>query len=162
MGLVTVSVTVPEEKVPDLLRHAAGLYEEVTSTAGPGSEETDESTLPPALKRLVAQQRALHARAEARAPVDRETVQEAYLGGTSEKWRPFLVYLADRAGQWVKWQELLDAVNLTSAQGAGMIGAAERRCRMRPPYVKRSRSGLQEFKMPAEVAELIHEVAAEQ
>ena len=53
-------------------------------------------------------------------------------------------------------------IGLTPRQASGMLGAAERRCNLYPPYEK---SGYTEgdhwFRMPNEVAEIIKELAAE-
>jgi hypothetical protein len=42
-----------------------------------------------------------------------------------------------------------------------MLGAAERRCKQRPPYEKRWEGGVRYFFMPSRVAEVIEELASE-
>jgi hypothetical protein len=138
MGLATVSVTVPEERIPDLLRYAADLNE----------VETEPSVDP-------------QTGVKARWGWGRQAVHDAYLGGTSESWRPFLDHLAEHADEWVTWEELLKVIDFTAQQGAGMLGAAERRCKGRPPYEKRITGNVREFRMPSQVAEYIMEVASE-
>jgi len=139
MALVTVSLTVPEERVADLLRFAADLHEVDTEP----SEDAEAGS------------------GRARWGWGRQAVREAYLGGTSDRWRPFLDYLALRPDQWVPWEELLDAIHFLPMQGAGMLGAAERRCHQRPPYEKRWTNQVREFRMTAQVAEYVREVSYE-
>jgi hypothetical protein len=42
-----------------------------------------------------------------------------------------------------------------------MLGAAERRCKQRPPYEKTWQGDVRYFRMPVRVAEVIEELAAE-
>jgi hypothetical protein len=139
MALVTVSATVPQERVADLLRYAASLHETDTEPGDDGEAGNGR----------------------VRWGWGRQAVHEAYLGGTSDRWRPFLDYLANRPDQWVPWKELLEAIDFIPQQGAGMLGAAERRCHQRPPYEKRWNNQVREFRMPAQVADYVKEVAEE-
>lgn len=141
MGLTNVTVSVPEDRVSELLHFAAELTE-VT----PASLEDDAS----------------NDTARAKPGFGRYAVRKAYVGGVSQVWRPMLEYLADRPDEWVAWPEICEAVNRTPKQMSGALGAAERRVNNKPPYEKRRNSGVREFRMPASAASLIREVAAEQ
>ena len=76
----------------------------------------------------------------------------AYCGGVSDYWRPFLKLLAQESQAaedgWVKWSQLHDALGLTGIEGAGMLGAAERRCAGKVPYQKAFEEGEYWFRMP--------------
>jgi hypothetical protein len=89
-----------------------------------------------------------------------DAVRRNYAGGESEYWRPFLGLLADEPEQWVHWPRLYDALGLKNTEAAGMLGAAERRCKGFPPYVKTKEEGEYFFWMPKDVSELIIELAA--
>lgn len=144
MALVTVTVTVPEENVADLLRHAAALIE----------GDADE--------RIQWTDPEVNGGGGTRWGFGRAAVRKAYQGGTSDYWRPFLEYLASRPDEWVTSEEAAEAVGLDISQLPGMLGAAERRCRQRPPYEKQwDASGHREFLMPERVAVTVQEVAAE-
>ncbi len=86
------------------------------------------------------------------------TVMSNYCGGESEYWRPFLDELAKRPGEWVEWTALCAAIDLPPRQASGMIGAAERRCKGRPPYEKCFEDGQHWFRMPAEVADVVRQI----
>jgi hypothetical protein len=94
-----------------------------------------------------------------------EEVRAAYSGGTSEYWRPFIVLLARQSQAaddgWVKWSQLHDALGLTGLQGAGMLGAAERRCAGKVPYQKAFEEGEHWFRMPPRLADQVLALAAE-
>lgn len=137
MAFVTVTVTVPEEHVADMLRYAAELTES-ESEALTGSGERKRATP--------------HG-------FGREAVRKAYLGGSSEFWRPWLEHLASNPDEWLSGPEIAEGVDMDPAAVPGMLGAAERRCRQRPPYEKRWMDGHREFLMPESVAEIIRELA---
>jgi len=88
-----------------------------------------------------------------------EAVTAAYRGGSSDTWRPFLMLLARQPGTWVSWSYLHATLGLTSRQCAGMIGAAERRCKGNPPYIKSYDDGHYWFQMPASAAEIVIRLA---
>lgn len=88
-----------------------------------------------------------------------EAVSAAYRGGSSNTWRPFLSLLARQPGTWVAWSELYTALGLTDRQCAGMIGAAERRCKGKPPYIKSYDDGSYWFLMPASAADIVTRLA---
>jgi hypothetical protein len=91
---------------------------------------------------------------------DEVRIREAYEGGESEYWRPFLVYLAEHADQWVRLSDAFAAVSLTSSEGTGMLGAAERRCGAAGvPYAKRWRAGKRDFCMNAATAKVVLSLA---
>lgn len=140
MGLVAVSVSVPEEAAADLLRYAATLCEGGVPTDDVDVEEGENGH---------------------RAPwgMGRARVRSAYQGGVSDYWRPFLEYLAERPNEWVAWSELHDAVGMTAREASGMLGAAERRCGGRLPYQKRWNQQVREFRMPQRVADIVAELA---
>jgi len=155
---VTVSVTVPRAQVADLMRYAARLW-------APGDGQ--------ALKREGAPARNGHARdgegtgvtqaalAAAAPGLAADAVAAAYRGGTSEHWRPFLKLLAHQPDTWVPWASLYGALGLTDRQCAGMLGAAERRCKGFPPYVKSAEGELYYFYMPSAVAAIVNGLAAQ-
>ncbi len=140
MEPVTVTVSVPKSDVPKLMQFAASLW---TSVASEAAAEDDE--LSDAGRRMPWGWGAA-------------AVQRAYLGGVSEHWRPFLEFLAEHAGQWVDWPDVLAAIDMGASQAAGMLGAAERRCKGRPPYEKQWRNGVRQFRMDPRVAHVIEEV----
>lgn len=143
MPLVSVSVSVPEEDVGQLLRYAAALADG-DSVEPDGDYEDEESGDRP--------QRA-------RRGTGARRVREVYLGGTSEHWRPFLEHLAEQPDQWVPWSELCDAIDLAPGSAAGMLGAAERRCGRVLPYEKRWNGSERVFRMPANAAEVVCQLA---
>ncbi len=136
MPYTNVTVTVPEDKVAEVLRYAASL---VDGTAEP--EEPDDGGLLNGGRR--------------RWGWGRRTVQDAYMGGVSDVWRPFLDYLSDRPDEWVSWTELCEHIQRTPQEASGMLGAAERRCHGRPPYEKKWVGQVRHFRMPESVAEVI-------
>lgn len=127
MAYVSITVSVPEERVGELLSYAAGLALAV----------------------------AVQPSAPIQAPRDdpNERLAEAYLGGISDYWRPFLDYLADRPDQWVPWSDLCTHIELSAQQASGMLGAAERRCGKPLPYEKKWKRRVRYFYMPASIAE---------
>ena len=135
MAYVTVTVTVPEEFVSDVLRHAADL-----------AEPEDEA-----------------GQAERRRGTPhgfgREAVRRAYEGGESDYWRPWLEHLADHPDEWFSGPDIAEAIGMRADAVAGMLGAAERRCKQRPPYEKQWVNGHREFLMPESVARVIRELA---
>jgi hypothetical protein len=56
--------------------------------------------------------------------------------------------------------QLYGALGLKNTEAAGMLGAAERRCKGYPPYVKSRDDGEHYFWMPQDVSDLINELAA--
>ena len=130
MEFKTVTVSVPELKVADLLRYAADLADITTDTTNGSSQWTFE-----------------------------ELVQSAYVGGQSNVWRPMLEFLADRPDEWVDWSDIYTAMNRTARQMSGAIGAAERRCHGHPPYEKRMVDGKHQFRMTQAAADIIHDAA---
>ena len=86
-------------------------------------------------------------------------VQRNYSVGESEYWRPFLKLLAHEPEQWVESSKLYNSLGLQDRQCAGMLGAAERRCKGFPPYVKSDENGQYYFWMPKDVAILVGEFA---
>lgn len=141
--LVEVTIKIPSSTVGDVYAFAATLH---TSDEEPPTTDEEEATPKDAPKQRAA------------AGFGAATVRKNYLGGYSDYWRPFLVELADHAGEWVEWTDLCDAVGLTPRQAAGMIGAAERRCKKLPPYEKAYEDGQHWFRMPTEVAEVVKEL----
>jgi hypothetical protein len=133
--------------VRDLLTYAARL---APDGSRPADDRSDAEYLDGAEDR----------KARARNGFGRNAVQKAYNGGVSEYWRPFLEMLADRGGEWVAWSTLYEGLGLTSRQAAGMLGAAERRCKGHPPYEKAWEEYEHWFRMPTETAEIVKELAA--
>ncbi len=88
-----------------------------------------------------------------------EVVRRSYAGGDSEYWRPFLKLLAHTPEEWVHWPKIYNALGLKNTEAAGMLGAAERRCKGLPPYVKTKEDGQYYFWMPKDVSDLIIELA---
>jgi hypothetical protein len=143
--LVNVNVSVPQDRVADVYSYVASLFN--------GSSESDSkggSEVPPPknVKR-------------APAGFGRDTVRKNYLGGQSNYWRPFLEYLAEKPDEWVDWEELCNAIKLTPQQASGMLGAAERRCKLKPPYWKAYEDGTYWFQMRDDVAEVVRELASD-
>lgn len=56
-----------------------------------------------------------------------DAIVAAYRGGSSNSWRPFLDYLADRPGEWVSSDVMGKRLGFSRDQLAGMLGAAGRR-----------------------------------
>lgn len=144
-----VTVSVPEDRVRDLLTYAAQL---APAGSGPAEGTGDNDSLGDSEGR----------KARARNGFGRNAVQNAYSGGVSEHWRPFLEMLADRPGEWVAWSKLYEGIGLTNRQAAGMLGAAERRCKGHPPYEKAWEDDEHWFRMPAETAEIVKELASQE
>ena len=90
-----------------------------------------------------------------RSPVG---IREAYLGGESKRWRPFLDILVSEPGKWFEWHDLCRQIDFTPSQAAGMLGAAERRCRQNTPYEKKHEGGKQYFRVTSDVADIIKDV----
>ena len=130
-----VTVTVPVTRVGDLLAYAADLAR---------SQDEDERE-----------------RAYAAQPMSPAAVRMAYLGGKSDHWRPFIDALVSQPDEWVEWLRLCDTIGLRPPQAAGMLGAAERRCGMRPPYEKRQMGGVIYFRVSSEVAAIIRDTGEE-
>jgi hypothetical protein len=135
--MTTVTVTVPEDTLFLLRRYATQLCAGGGHDAVRGQGET-----------------------EALTQGDPDAVRCAYLGGNSENWRPFLDHLADSPGVWVDWPELCDIIGLTPNQAAGMLGAAERRCKGAVPYEKRESRGVRYFRMSADNTRLVKQLYA--
>lgn len=143
--LVTVSVTIPSTRLQDLYTYAATLHTQEQAPPVNTPEELGTKDEP--------KQRAA-------AGFGAATVKKSYLGGVSDYWRPFLQELAKRPGEWVSWEDLYTAINLEPNQAAGMLGAAERRCKLLPPYEKAYEDYTYWFRMPTSVAEIVTELAA--
>lgn len=90
-----------------------------------------------------------------------EDVRAAYAGGISERWRPFLKFLARHADQWMTVSQVSEELACTPQQVVGMLGAAERRCGQAPPYEKKGPSGHRQFRMRARDAKWILDLAVE-
>ncbi len=135
MEFQAVTVSVPAHRIADLLAYAAELARSV--------DESDDQAI------------------TAPKGFGADAVRQAYLGGESLRWRPFLEILARRPGEWVEWLSLCEQINFKPAQAAGMLGAAERRCHQLPPYERKRDRGRQYLRMPAPVAEIIRELAAQ-
>lgn len=142
---VTVSVTIPAARVAELYEFAAQLHE-VEGYADLEELEDDEEQEAP--------------RVRAAAGFGTATVRRNYWGGDSEYWRPFLNRLAESPDEWVPWTELCEAIGLTPRKASGMLGAAERRCKLRPPYDKSRMNGDTVFCMPESVAQVVLAEAA--
>jgi hypothetical protein len=92
----------------------------------------------------------------------RAAVKKNYLGGISDYWRPFLQELAANPDEWLSWQDLCEAIELEPNRASGMLGAAERRCKLLPPYEKAYEDNTYWFRMPKDVADVVTELAAKQ
>jgi hypothetical protein len=149
MGFTTLTVSVPEGKEADLLRFAALLAGPLAVSTIEGPEEPDGGD-------------PGHRTGRRRWGWGRSSVRDAYFGGVSNVWRPFLEYLAERPDEWVSWHDLCDHIQRTPREASGMLGAAERRCGGRPPYEKKWEGTVRYFRMPAQLAELIKEAASEE
>jgi hypothetical protein len=143
VGYTTLTVSVPEGKEGDLLRYAASLAGGTPSEDDDFIEDDDQPE---------------PANGRRRWGTGRRAVRDAYLGGVSDVWRPFLEYLADNAGEWVSWPELCEHIDRTPREASGMLGAAERRCNGRPPYEKAWQGRVRHFRMEPNVAEIINEL----
>lgn len=149
MGFTTLTVSVPEGKEADLLRFAASLAG--TRPEGTIEEPEDPEGGDPAT-----------GNGRRRWNWGRSRVRDAYFGGVSNVWRPFLEYLADRPDEWVSWHELCKHIHRSPREASGMLGAAERRCGGRPPYEKKWEGTVRFFRMPEALAEMIKEAASEE
>lgn len=150
--LVEFTITVPKSRVGELAAFAATLFGP-PPTAAPA---------PPALPDAKLDGEGVHPDAlHAAGPgLTSDAVRRNYAGGDSEYWRPFLKLLAHEPEHWVHWPKLYDALALKNTEAAGMLGAAERRCKGYPPYVKSKEDGEYYFWMPKDVSELINQLAA--
>lgn len=142
--LVPLTVTVPRHTIPDLYTFVASLH---VDDDEPPTVTEEEATGKDAPKKRAA------------AGFGAATVRKNYLGGVSDYWRPFLEQLATHPDQWLAWQELCEAIDMTPRQASGMLGAAERRCKQLPPYEKAYEDGEHWFRMPKDVAEVVQELA---
>jgi len=154
--ILNVSVPVPKDRVRDLLSYAATLHSGAADgspvTAGDPAAQTEARTND-------GQGVTLDALRAAGPGLTETAVRRNYQGGESEYWRPFLKLLAQQPEQWVPWESLYGALGLTDRQCAGMLGAAERRCKGYPPYIKAYDGGYF-FWMPKDVADAVIELAA--
>jgi hypothetical protein len=152
--LVEFTTTVPKSRVGDLAKYAASLY---------GPPAAAAAVTPVALEARVDNGKGVSDDAlKAAGPgLTEEAVRRNYTGGDSEYWRPFLKLLAHEPAQWVHWPKLHNALGLKNTEAAGMLGAAERRCKGFPPYVKSKDEGEHYFWMPSDTAELIIQLATE-
>ena len=145
--LTTVSVTVPSGTVGELCAFVATLHASSEEAAVATGEDLGTKDAP--------KQRAA-------AGFGAATVRKNYLGGVSSYWRPFLEELATQPDEWVAWTQLCEAIDLEPNRASGMLGAAERRCKLLPPYEKAYEDGEHWFRMPKSVAEVITDLAGEQ
>lgn len=142
--LVSITVSIPANTVQDLYGYVAGLHAPAEPVAAT-TETLGDKTEP---------------KKRAQAGFGVNTVRKHYKGGVSDYWRPFLEELADHPGEWCEWEALCEAVGLTPRQASGMLGAAERRCKLLPPYEKAYEDGQYWFRMPQTVADIIKELAS--
>lgn len=135
----SITLTVHADRVQELLEFAGTL-------AGPKPEPVEAADDEPA----------------APDPFSIDNVTKAYRGGYSDHWRPFLLCLARfskaASDHWVRWEDLYEAIGLTDRSAAGMLGAAERRCKGLLPYTKSYEGGYW-FRMPESVADMIIDLA---
>lgn len=128
---VTVTVTVPESAVHELQVKAAELTE-----------------------------REMQIQFDRFSP---ETVREAYFGGASDGWRMLLKVMAHESKTTgvgvVPWEKLVDTMNMSARQLAGVLSGGERRLKGKLPYNKEQRGDLIIFHMRPEVADQIIELA---
>lgn len=153
MRLTTVTVSVPEGKEADLLSYAAELVrlEPEGHLDGLKGQELPQGT----------EGDASDSENATRWNWAPSNVREAYFGGVSRAWRPFLEFLADHPDEWVAWPELCQHIHRTPREASGMLGAAERRCKRSRPYEKRWDGPVRYFRMPGDVAKIIREAAGE-
>lgn len=144
-NLSTVSVTVPGSTLSDLYAFVASLHT--------NAEEPPTGTEEEAAGKDGPRQRAS-------AGFGAGTVRKNYLGGVSDYWRPFLEKLAAHPDEWLSWDHLCEAIGMSNRQAAGMLGAAERRCKRLPPYQKAYEDGEHWFLMPSDVAHVVKELAS--
>ena len=142
--LITVSVTIPASSASDFYAYVATLH--ATGEEPPVATEEDLGTKDQPKRR-------------AAAGFGASTVRKNYLGGVSAYWRPFLDELAAHPDEWVAWGKLCEAIDLEPARAAGMLGAAERRCKLLPPYEKAWDEGQHWFRMPKSVADVVKDLA---
>lgn len=147
MSFTALTVSVPTGKEPELLAFAASLAKRATDGT---LEEAEDDEVP-------GQQNG-----KRRWGWGRKAVVDAYYGGISNVWRPFLEYLADRPDEWVAWSDLCAHINRTPRKASGMLGAAERRCSGRPPYEKKWEGSERKFRMPSQVAVVVNELRGEE
>lgn len=138
--LVNVSASIPQDRVAEFYEFVAELVAESTSKGTNGVASTGG--------------------VRARSGFGRDTVRKNYLGGVSDHWRPFLQVLASNPGEWWAWSDLCQEIGMTPREASGMLGAAERRCKQKPPYEKVQEGGEHWFLMPQEVADVVLELAA--
>ena len=149
--LVEFTTTVPKGRVGELAAFAATLF------GAPPTAPATPALLDAKLDGEGVHPDALHA---AGPGLTTDAVRRNYAGGDSEYWRPFLKLLAHEPESWVHWPTLYSALGLKNTEAAGMLGAAERRCKGFPPYVKSKEDGEYYFWMPKDVSELINGLAA--
>lgn len=142
--LVTVSVTIPSTKLQDLYTYAATLHTQEQAPPVNTPEELGTKDEP--------KQRAA-------AGFGAATVKKHYVGGVSDYWRPFCDALAARPDEWVSWEDLCEAIDLEPSRASGMLGAAERRCKLMPPYEKAYEDYTYWFRMPTAVADVVKGLA---
>jgi hypothetical protein len=141
--LANVNVSVPKHRIPELYAYAARLNIPDADDAEFGWDDAADEKKP----------------IRAKSGFGKAAVRRAYMGGVSDYWRPFLDHLADNPDKWVAWKDLYTVIGMTDRQAAGMLGAAERRCKGKPPYEKLHEDGEYWFRMPAPVAALVTEFA---
>jgi hypothetical protein len=134
-----VSVPIPEERVAEVYALLSGKLETI-----PTGQAYEEEPLPIEPKL-------------ARAPwgMGPGLVKKAFLGGASEYWKPFLTYLHDYPDEWINQDDVIVLLEMEPTSFPGFLGAAERRCKKRPPYVKKRINDRVHFMMPRSVAEVI-------
>ncbi len=147
MSFTTLTVSVPVGKEAEVLAFAASLAKKVTNGTSENAEDDEDP----------GQQNG-----KRRWGWGRNSVVDAYYGGVSNVWRPFLEHLADRPDEWVPWSDLCAHINRTPREASGMLGAAERRCGGRPPYEKKWERSERKFRMPSHVAAVVNELRDEE
>lgn len=90
--------------------------------------------------------------------LEHQDIKQAYSGGVSLYWRKMLDYLADNPDEWIKWTYICNHLGLSPRQSAGMIGAAERRCKASVPYTKKTVGDVRYFRLALDAAEVIKQI----
>jgi hypothetical protein len=95
-----------------------------------------------------------------------DAVRRAYDAGANEHWRAFLKVLAHEAkvakGGPVDWQVLCNQVGITRREGAGMLGAAQKRLSGVFPFTRESSGDNYRFTMREDVADMVIDLAKAQ
>jgi hypothetical protein len=130
--MITFTLTVPtEEDVADLMRDAAERW----SAAGLEEDRYSE-----------------------------KAVQAAWNGGAGTAFRAFLKALAHLSliaqdPRGVRWPEICDTISLSRKEASGVLGAANKRLKGRPPFTRLQQGDEYWFQMRPEVANMIIQLA---